>query len=122
MKRIGTFIAGSAAAVAAGWILPQATGAVPQDGLVIACEDGRYLTRSNGVSWWEIDSPITKQPTGSIYTSRRIRVTYNGEIVYDKTYGAHTGQPATTCTGPELLDWTTDPIAGSLWEIDLSGT
>ena len=123
MKRLAAFAAGSAAAVAAGWILlPQAAGGAPQDGLVIACSDGRYLTRSNGVSWWEIDSPITKELTGSVYTSRRIRVTYNGEIVHDKTYGAHTGQPATTCTGPELLDGTNDPIPGSLWDIDLSGT
>ena len=122
MKRVGACIAGSAAAVAAGWILPQAAGAVPRDGLVIACSDGRYLTRSNGVSWWAIDSPIAKEPTGSVYTSRRIRVAYNGEIVHDKTYGTHTGQPASTSTGPELLDGTTDPISGSLWVIDLSGS
>ena len=121
MKRVGTIIAGTAAAVAAAWILPTAAGAVPQHGLVIACEDGRYLTRSDGISWWEIDGPITKEPTGSVYTSRRIRVTYNGEIVHDKTYGNHTGQPATTCTGPEL-DGTIDGTSGYHWVIDLSGS
>lgn len=97
-------------------------GAIPKDGLVIACSDGRYLTRSNGLSWWEVDSPITKEPTGSIYTTRRLRVSYNGEVVHDQTYGNHTGQPTTTCSGPELVDGTADPIPGSLWEVELSGS
>lgn len=121
MKRLGRSIVGAAVAVAAAGVLPQAAGAIPKDGLVVACSDGRYLTRSNGVSWWEVASPITKEPTGSVYTSSHIRVTYNGEVVYDKAYGTHTGQPATICSGPELLDGTTDPIAGSLWEVSLSG-
>ncbi len=105
---------------AAATLVPEAVGAVPKNGLVIACSDGRYLTRSNGVSWWEVDSPITKEPTGSVFTSRRIRVSYNGEVVYDKSYGAHVGQSATTCTGPELADGTMQPIPGSLWEVELS--
>ena len=110
-------VGGVAAAVT---LVPDAVGAVPKNGLVIACSDGRYLTRSNGTSWWEVDSPITKEPTGSVFTSRRIRVSYNGEVVYDKSYGAKVGQSATTCIGPELEDGTTKPIAGSLWEVELS--
>lgn len=120
MRLLGRFIAGGAVAVAA--FVPQAAGAMPMDGMVIACSDGRYLTRSNGVSWWEVDSPITKEPTGSVYTSLRIRVTYDGQAVYDKTYGTDAARRATSsCIGPELIDGTTDPIPGSLWEVDLRG-
>lgn len=120
MRRLGRFIA-RAVAVAAAGVLPQAAGAIPQDGLVIACGDGRYLTRSNGVSWWEVDSPITKEPTGSVYTSRRIRVIYNGEVAYDKTYDNHNGQPTTTCIGPQAHRRDDRPTPRSLWEVELSG-
>jgi hypothetical protein len=122
VRRLGRVIVGSALALAGTAVLPQPAGAIPKDGLVIACSDGRYLTRSNGVSWWEVDSPIAKETTGSVFTSRRIRVTYNGEVVHDKTYGTHAGQPTSTCSGPELIDGTTSFIPDSLWEVDLSGS
>ena len=122
MRRLGRFIVGSALALGGTAVLPQPAGAIPKDGLVIACSDGRYLTRSNGLSWWEVDSPITKEATGSVYTTRHLRVSYNGEVVHDKTYGTHAGQPTSTCSGPELIDGTTDPIPGSLWEVDLAGS
>lgn len=76
----------------------------------LACEDSELvIMRSNGSSWWGIGAD--GQPDGTVYITRTLDITSDGETVYSKSYGNKTALgPSTTCTADHL---------GFLWVIEL---
>ena len=117
MRRLGATatVVAVAGVLVAG--LPSAASAVPPGGMVLACEDGRRLLRSNGVSWWGLAADGT--PDGTVWTTTALLVAdLQGAVQHAASYGERRPQQADVCVAqhgpfPEQGD------PGSVWTVTL---
>jgi hypothetical protein len=94
--------------------------AAPSNGMVLECEDGRSLTRSNGTSWWGLDADAS--PDGTVYVTRALKIeSLGGDVLFEKSYGAGRPGPSDVCVaqhGP----FPGEDYPGSRWTVTLQRT
>ncbi len=75
--------AGFLTVASAGLLLGVAAppAAAGSDRMMLACQDGRVIERSNGSNWWGVDSEV------GYVTERLLIISQEGELVYEKDYG-----------------------------------
>jgi hypothetical protein len=99
--------------------VPTAAAAAPA-GMVLACDSGLQLTRSNGASWWGVGDD--GRPDGSVYVTRHLLVAdLQGEPRYEKSYGAGRPGEVVVCVaqhGP----FPQEGYPGSVWTVTLART
>ncbi len=106
LAAVGALVLGSLGAVA----VPGAAVAAPA-GMVLRCDGGLTISRSNGASWWDVDS-------GATYTTTHLRITsLDGELQYEKSYGS--GRPRDTEVCVAQHGPFPDGYPGSIWTVHL---
>ena len=97
-------LAAGAAALVLGLACPAAADA---ERMVLACQDGRTIERSNGSSWWGVDHE-------AVYTTEHLLITgSDGEVHHEKSYGRKGNGARSTCVAEHF---------GSTWTVDLVRT
>lgn len=100
--------------------VPTAAVAAPGAGMVLHCQEGLVLTRSNGSSWWGLDAAGDRD--GTRYVTTHLRVAgLDGSTWYEHSYGVKRGLEAATCTsqhGP----YPEEGFPGVVWTVQLART
>jgi hypothetical protein len=106
--------------VLGAFAVPTAAGAAPADGMVLHCDEGLVLTRSNGSSWWGLGADGA--PDGTRYVTTHLRVAgLDGATWFEHSYGVKRGLAAATCTAQHGPD-PDEGFPGVVWTVQLART